>query len=110
MTSWRRFEIKCSAVMLLLLMGFPGLAQAANLPPAKPLVVPVLPYEKYTLPNGLDVILYENHKLPLVAVDLWYHVGPVNEKPGRHRLCPPLRAHDVRGLGACRREGAFQIP
>lgn len=52
MTSWRRFEIKCSAAMLLLLMGFPGLAQAANLPPAKPLVVPVLPYEKYTLPRA----------------------------------------------------------
>ena len=29
------------------------------------------------------VILYENHKLPLVAVDLWYHVGPANEKAGR---------------------------
>jgi zinc protease len=43
----------------------------------------VLPYEKYTLPNGLVVILYENHKLPLVAVDLWYHVGPVNEQAGR---------------------------
>src|ERR1700721_1017105 len=60
-----------------------GLARAADLPPAKPLVVPVLPYEKYTLPNGLVVILYENHKLPLVALDLWYHVGPVDEKAGR---------------------------
>src|SRR5271163_4632284 len=83
LTSWRRFEIKCSAAMLLLLMGFPGLARTANLPPAKPLVVPVLPYQKYTLPNGLEVILYENHKLPLVAVDLWYHVGPMNEMAGR---------------------------
>src|SRR3984957_12557742 len=79
----RRFWLECSAAMLLLLIGFPGLARAANLPSAKPLVVPELPYEKYTLPNGLDVILYENHKLPLVAVDLWYHVGPVNEKAGR---------------------------
>ena len=83
MTDMRRFGLECSAAMLLLLIGFPGLARAANLPPAKPLVVPELPYEKYTLPNGLDVILYENHKLPLVAVDLWYHVGPVNEKAGR---------------------------
>ncbi len=58
-------------------------AWTADLPAAKPLVVPLLPYEKYTLPNGLEVILYENHKLPLVAVDLWYHVGPVNEKAGR---------------------------
>src|SRR5271156_2147286 len=59
------------------------LAGAADLPPSKPLKVPELKVEKYTLPNGLDVILYENHKLPLVAVDLWYHVGPVNEKVGR---------------------------
>src|ERR1700761_1678785 len=56
---------------------------ASNLPAPKPLVVPKLAYEKYTLPNGLEVILYENHKLPLVAIDLWYHVGPANEKPGR---------------------------
>jgi zinc protease len=79
----RRFGVKCGAAMVVVLMGCAGLALAAELPPAKPLVVPVLPYEKYTLPNGLEVILYENHKLPLVAVDLWYHVGPANEKPGR---------------------------
>jgi zinc protease len=79
----RRFGVKCGAAMAALLIGCAGMARAAELPPAKPLVVPVLPYEKYTLPNGLEVILYENHKLPLVAVDLWYHVGPANEKPGR---------------------------
>ena len=45
--------------------------------------IPELPYEKYTLPNGLDVILVEDHRLPLVAVNLWYHVGPANERPGR---------------------------
>ena len=39
--------------------------------------------EKHTLPNGLEVLLVENHRLPRVAVDLWYHVGPVNEEPGR---------------------------
>lgn len=50
---------------------------------AAPLKVPDLKYEKYTLPNGLEVILREDHRLPLVAVDLWYHVGPVNEKAGR---------------------------
>ena len=57
--------------------------QAAALPPARPLKVPTLKYEKYVLPNGLTVILHQDHRLPLVAVDLWYHVGPVNEKPGR---------------------------
>ncbi|MBI4479177.1 MAG: insulinase family protein [Acidobacteria bacterium] len=39
--------------------------------------------EKYKLANGLEVILVEDRRLPLVAVNLWYHVGPVNEEPGR---------------------------
>ena len=45
--------------------------------------LPELKYETYTLPNGLKVITHEDHRLPLVAVDLWYHVGPLNERPGR---------------------------
>src|ERR1700727_1994215 len=56
---------------------------ADNLPSAKPLKLPELKYEKYTLPNGLTVITHEDHRLPLVAVDLWYHVGPLNERAGR---------------------------
>ena len=45
--------------------------------------IPKIDYEKFTLPNGLDVILSEDHRLPLVAVNLWYHVGPANEEPSR---------------------------
>ena len=45
--------------------------------------LPEIQYQKYTLPNGLTVITHEDHRLPLVAVDLWYHVGPLNERPGR---------------------------
>ncbi len=45
--------------------------------------VPKLDFEKYTLPNGLEVILSEDHRLPMVAVNLWYHVGPANEAAGR---------------------------
>ena len=45
--------------------------------------LPEIKYEKYTLPNGLTVITHEDHRLPLVSVDLWYHVGPLNERPGR---------------------------
>ena len=41
-----------------------------------------LNYEKYRLKNGLDVILLEDRRLPLVAVNIWYHVGPANERPG----------------------------
>ena len=40
-------------------------------------------FVKQTLPNGLDVIVHEDHQLPLVAVNLWYHVGSKNERVGR---------------------------
>ena len=40
-------------------------------------------YEKRTLENGLDVIVHEDHQLPMVAVNVWYHVGSKNEQPGR---------------------------
>src|SRR5215510_9785214 len=42
-----------------------------------------IPYTKQTLSNGLDVIVHEDHQLPMVAVNIWYHVGSKNEKPGR---------------------------
>ena len=42
-----------------------------------------LSYTKQTLSNGLDVIVHEDHRLPMVAVNIWYHVGSKNERPGR---------------------------
>ncbi|MSO30442.1 MAG: insulinase family protein [Acidobacteria bacterium] len=51
--------------------------------PASTADVPRVPFEKYTLPNGLEVILGQNRRLPMTAVSLWYHVGPANEEPGR---------------------------
>ena len=42
-----------------------------------------VPYTQFTLPNGLQVILHEDHSVPLVSVNAWYHVGSANEKPGR---------------------------
>lgn len=42
-----------------------------------------IPYTKRTLANGLDVIVHEDHQLPMVAVNVWYHVGSKNERPGR---------------------------
>jgi zinc protease len=44
---------------------------------------PAFKFEDYTLPNGLRVILLEDHSTPIVHVTLWYHVGSKNEKPGR---------------------------
>lgn len=44
---------------------------------------PTIAFEKYTLANGLEVILSPDHRLPLVATDIWYHVGAGYELPGR---------------------------
>ena len=43
----------------------------------------VLDLVDYTLPNGLRVILAKDHSAPVVAVDIWYHVGGANDPPGR---------------------------
>src|SRR5437763_16448668 len=57
-------------------------AKPAATKPA-PLEVPQLKFEKDKPENGLDVMRSEDHRLPMVAVNLWYHVGPANELPGR---------------------------
>jgi zinc protease len=45
-----------------------------------------VPFAKTTLSNGLDVVVHEDHRVPLVAVSVWYHVGSKNEHPGRTGL------------------------
>ena len=42
-----------------------------------------IPFEKFVLPNGLTLIVHEDRKAPIVAVNVWYHVGSKNEKPGK---------------------------
>jgi len=68
------------------LLAFAGLAAAQAPPPATPPAQADLiriPYETYRLPNGLTVLLTEDHTTPTVAVNVWYHVGSKNESPGR---------------------------
>ncbi|MBA4284313.1 MAG: peptidase M16 [Xanthomonadaceae bacterium] len=50
----------------------------AKLPPID------VPYEKFRLANGLTVVVHEDHKAPLVAVNVWYHIGSKDEPEGRH--------------------------
>ncbi len=57
------------------LVARPALADAQS--------VPALAFEKLTLPNGLEVILHEDHSTPMVVVNTWYKVGSADEKPGR---------------------------
>jgi zinc protease len=66
-----------SALCLLVFTMTVALAQGVKT------TAPEIKYERYKLGNGLEVLLHEDHKLPIVAVDLWYHVGPVKERAGR---------------------------
>jgi zinc protease len=73
-----------AAALLLAATGLTASAQKKSAAaPASQSKLPTIAYETYTLPNGLKVITHEDHRLPLVAIDLWYHVGPLNERPGR---------------------------
>ena len=62
-------------IVLTLLLAVPAAAQSP--PPIQ------LDYSQFTLPNGLRVILHEDHSVPLVSVNMWYHVGSAREKTGR---------------------------
>jgi zinc protease len=66
--------------MLIALVAIAAPVMAQKMPANAPVSIKM---EKYKLKNGLEVILSEDHRLPLVAVDVWYHVGPANERPGR---------------------------
>jgi zinc protease len=61
-----------------LMAGGTGFAGEANLPK-----VIDIEYQKFVLKNGLTLIVHEDRKAPIVAVNVWYHVGSKNEKPGR---------------------------
>jgi zinc protease len=96
-SSFRRRGSHATALLLaaIALSALPLSAQPKAAPPApaKPEAAkatakatgarPDIPFEKVTLPNGLSVLLHRDASLPLVAVNIWYHVGPRNEAPGR---------------------------
>jgi predicted Zn-dependent peptidase len=70
-TSWTRLAPAAGVAVLL------SLARPAGADD------PVVKFERYRLANGLEVILHQDNRVPLVAVDVWYHVGSGDETPGR---------------------------
>ena len=75
--------VKLSAISLFIAAVAFGAAPAAKTPaPAKVPQVDI-PYKQYTLKNGLTLVVHEDHKAPIVAVNIWYHTGSKNEKPGK---------------------------
>ena len=67
--------MKSAALFLTLSLAAPALAQPASRIEIR--------YAQFTLPNGLRVILHEDHSVPLITVNVWYHVGSARERPGR---------------------------
>jgi zinc protease len=59
-----------------------GLAWTAGLA-AQDAPVPEIPFQSFELENGLRLVVHEDDKAPIVAVNVWYHVGSKNEKPGK---------------------------
>jgi zinc protease len=104
-----RLPLLPSLTIMLAFAASPALAQ--TVPP--PAALPQVAFEKTTLPNGLELILVEDHRLPIVAVNIWYHVGPANEAPGltgfahlfEHMMFAATR-HVPRGMADRLLEGA----
>ena len=89
-------KLTSGVVIFLMIMAFmignpiPAAAQSKPAAPHKAPVaagvdipIPDIPYTKFVLSNGLTVLVHEDHKTPVVAVNTWYHVGSKNEKPGK---------------------------
>ncbi|MBI2189090.1 MAG: insulinase family protein [Acidobacteria bacterium] len=71
--------------------------------------IPRLDFEKFTLPNGLEVIVRQDRRLPVVAVNLWYHVGPANEEPGRTGFAHLFEHMMFQGSKHVPPDGHFQL-
>lgn len=65
-----------------------------------------VPFTQFTLPNGLHVILHEDHTVPLATLNVWYHVGSAREKPGRTGFAHLFEHLMFEGSGHVK-EGAF---
>jgi zinc protease len=77
--SLRGESMRSRLLSALLISLSPSFAFAA----AADMKVPEIAFEKHVLGNGLTLIVHEDHKAPIAAVNVWYHVGSKNEKPGK---------------------------
>jgi zinc protease len=104
------FGLHCVALTGAMLISTLASARADD----KALAIPDLKVETFTLPNGLSVILHEDHTTPFVGVNLWYKVGSKNEKPGRtgfahlfeHLMFQGSQHHDKEYFGPLEKLGA----
>ena len=76
-------SLKAAVFIILSLWSRSVMAWSAQAPAAATLPEIDIPYQRFVLPNGLTLIVHEDRKAPIVAVNVWYHVGSKNEKPGK---------------------------
>src|SRR5260370_40762979 len=69
-----RIGVLCLAVVVMLAAGAGAFGQTKDVD---------IPYQKFVLENGLTLIVPEDHKSPIVAINTWYHIGWKNEKLGK---------------------------
>ena len=104
-----RFPTKIALVAALLFGAVPTVRGQERTPQ-----VPELKVEKYTLPNGLEVLLHEDHTTPVVGINLWYKVGSQDEKAGKtgfahlfeHLMFQGSEHHDDEYFGPIEKLGA----
>src|SRR6195256_3207534 len=72
-----------AALSIVLALVTSDSAQTKSAPTTQQPTAVDIPYERFVLDNGLTVIVHEDHKAPIVAINTWYHVGSKNEKPGK---------------------------
>src|SRR6202142_3335724 len=75
-----KFAVLILIVTTLVIGGSAQTSSAQTPAPTKEIDIP---YERFVLTNGLTVIVHEDHKAPIVAINTWYHVGSKNEKPAK---------------------------
>src|SRR3990172_1935046 len=100
-----RRQVVCSmrlAGAMVLIAGLPAA-------PAEAQQAGSVPFETYTLPNGLQVVLSEDRSTPVVTVNLWYHVGSANEVPHRTGFAHLFEHMMFQGSSHVRKAEHFQL-
>src|SRR5574342_971383 len=74
---------RAAFLVLAAVLAVPAAAQTPTPTPAEAPKPLALPYTHFTLPNGLSVVLHEDHSVPVASVNVWYAVGSARERTGR---------------------------
>ncbi len=96
---------------VLALVGGLFVAPATSPAPLAPLAAQSgqIAYQAFTLPNGLRVLYSEDHAAPVVTVDIWYHVGARNERPGRSGFAHLFEHMMFQGSAHVKKSEHFQL-